>query len=96
MTDWFTRAFGHAVADARTVLIDEGWFGRRESPTDHSPGHSQESRERRDTERDPLGRTSEPEYEYDSQREFEDGFKRGFEHGVERGSEHAPAFEIER
>lgn len=106
---WFTRAFGVAVADARAALIEEGWFGRRESPRDHSLGSPpQESRQTPDAGRDPLGRTSEAEHEpqhelghepeYDPQREFEDGFRRGFNHGVERGSEPEPghAFEIER
>ena len=96
MTDWFTRAVGHAVADVRTVLIDEGWFGRRDSPTDHSLISPQQGRRAPDAERDPLRRSGEPEY--DPQREFEDGFRRGFEHGVERGSEPQPghAFEIVR
>ena len=26
--DWFTEAFGAAVADIRSKLIDEAWFGR--------------------------------------------------------------------
>jgi hypothetical protein len=26
--DWLTQAFGSAIADIRSKLIDEGWFGR--------------------------------------------------------------------
>lgn len=26
--DWFTQAFGAAIADIRTKLVDEAWFGR--------------------------------------------------------------------
>lgn len=41
MNEWFERAFGttvdearYAIADARSKLIDEAWFGRR-SPEPH-------------------------------------------------------------
>lgn len=44
MTDWFAEAFGAAVSDIRTKLIDEAFFGRRPAP--HAPSiHAPEGTE---------------------------------------------------
>lgn len=43
MTDKFARAFGDAISDIRTKVLEEGWFGkavtgRRQTITMGSPG----------------------------------------------------------
>lgn len=63
--DWFTKAFGDAVADIRQKLVEEGWFGR---PLIARPEHRGQSLDEalgwahgpKDDARDPeLGRAPE-------------------------------------
>jgi hypothetical protein len=55
MTDWFIRAFGDAVADARQKLIEEAWFGRKHAGS--SPTHHHQPDDRgRDPQADFYGR----------------------------------------
>jgi hypothetical protein len=42
--DWFTEAFGAAVADIRREIVEIGWFGRAEKPQSPSQfyGHDKD------------------------------------------------------
>ena len=44
MRDWFTNAFGVAVADVRRELVERGWFDRSVTPRpfDRQPHHDQD------------------------------------------------------
>ncbi len=58
MRDWFAEAFGAAVSDIRTKLIDEAFFGRRPAP--HAPSiHAHEATEDYDRAEERGGRSHE-------------------------------------
>lgn len=42
MSDWFSRAFGSAVADVRQKLVEEAWFGKTVTPRPFA-GHTPDS-----------------------------------------------------
>lgn len=57
--DWFTEAFGAAVADIRRELVEVGWFGRAER-THSTPPAQPEDRTVYEDMRDSIYGNSQP------------------------------------
>lgn len=72
MAEWFARAFGvaasearTAIADTRSKLIDEAWFGRKspEPHRQHDLGWTLPDRDKRDAPEPQVHEPAKPDHE---------------------------------